>query len=67
MTYVPENMINYGKQTITEQDKQAVLDIFDTGYLTTGPAVPQFEKKVCNFTGFKYGPVPGPLPLAPSI
>ncbi len=49
-------MIAYGKQTIDEDDKKAVLDILEENiYLTTGPKVQEFEEKVCNYVHAKYG------------
>ena len=49
-------MIAYGKQTIDEDDKKAVLDILEENiYLTTGPKVQDFEEKVCNYVHAKYG------------
>ena len=49
-------MIPYGKQTIDEKDKQAVLEILEENtYLTTGPRVNIFEEKVCNYVGCKFG------------
>jgi perosamine synthetase len=48
--------LQYGKQTIDESDKQAVRDVLDENtYLTTGPRVVDFEKKVCEFVNAKYG------------
>lgn len=46
--------IPYGHQTITEEDIQAVTDVLRSDYLTTGPAVDAFEKKVAAYTGAKY-------------
>jgi len=48
-------MLQYGKQTIDESDKQAVLDVLDENkYLTTGPKVTEFEDKVKEYCGAKY-------------
>jgi len=44
-------MIPYGRQSITEADIQAVVDVLRSDYLTQGPKVPQFEKSIteaCN-------------------
>lgn len=52
---VRKNMLNYGKQTITEDDKQAVLDVLNENkYLTTGPKVIEFENKVKQYCNVKY-------------
>lgn len=49
-------MIPYGKQTLDEKDKQAVIDVLEENtYLTTGPRVNQFEQKVCSYIGCSYG------------
>ena len=49
-------MIPYGKQTIDEKDKQAVLEILEENtYLTTGPRINIFEEKVCKYVGCKFG------------
>lgn len=48
--------IQYGKQTIEEEDIQAVIEVLrENKYLTTGPRVEQFETDVCNMTGAKHG------------
>ena len=48
--------LQYGKQTIDESDKQAVMQVLDeNAYLTTGPRVVEFEEKVCKFVNAKYG------------
>lgn len=46
--------IPYGRQTIEEDDIQAVVDVLCSDYLTTGPAIAEFEKKVCEYTNTKY-------------
>ena len=49
------NPLQYGKQTIDESDKQAVLDVLNENkYLTTGPKVTEFENKVKEYCGAKY-------------
>ncbi len=47
-------MIPYGRQTIEEDDIQAVVDVLRSDYLTTGPAIAQFEKMVASYVGAKY-------------
>jgi len=52
---VRTNILNYGKQTIDESDKQAVLDVLNENkYLTTGPKVTEFENKVKEYCDIKY-------------
>ncbi|MCM1161403.1 MAG: UDP-4-amino-4,6-dideoxy-N-acetyl-beta-L-altrosamine transaminase [Roseburia sp.] len=46
--------IPYGRQTIEEDDIQAVVDVLKSDYLTTGPAITEFEKAVADYTGAKY-------------
>lgn len=46
--------IPYGRQTIDEQDIEAVVSVLKSDYLTTGPAVAEFERKVADYTGAKY-------------
>ena len=41
----------YGKQTITDEDKQAVLDALDSPFLTTGPKVAEFEDAFAEYLG----------------
>lgn len=46
--------IPYGRQTIDEEDIQAVVDVLKGDFLTTGPKIEKFEKMVCDYTGAKY-------------
>ena len=46
--------IPYGKQYIDENDIQAVNEVLKSPYLTTGPKVQEFEKKLCELTRAKY-------------
>lgn len=49
------NVINYGKQTIAEDDIQSVLEILrENKYLTTGPQVKIFEEELCHISNMKY-------------
>ena len=47
-------MIPYGRQTIEEDDIQAVVDVLKSDYLTTGPKIAEFEKAVADYVGAKY-------------
>jgi len=47
-------MIPYGRQSIDENDIQAVVDVLRSDYLTTGPAIAAFERAVADYTGAKY-------------
>jgi UDP-4-amino-4,6-dideoxy-L-N-acetyl-beta-L-altrosamine transaminase len=47
-------MIPYGKQSIYQDDIDAVVSVLQSDYLTQGPVVEQFEKALCSYTGAKY-------------
>ena len=47
-------MIPYGKQTIDNDDINAVIDTLNSSYLTTGPKVKEFEEELAKRFGFKY-------------
>lgn len=42
-------MIPYGRQDISEEDIQAVVDVLHSDFLTQGPTVPKFEKSVADY------------------
>lgn len=44
-------MIPYGRQDISEDDIQSVVDVLRSDYLTQGPVVPAFEKAVAKYCG----------------
>ena len=45
----------YGRQTISEDDIAAVVDVLRSPHLTQGPAVPAFEQAVTSSVGAEYG------------
>ena len=47
-------MIPYGRQTIDDSDKEAILEVLDSDFLTTGPKVAEFEEALSNYCGAKY-------------
>ena len=47
-------MLPYGSQQITEKDIDAVIKSLKSDFLTTGPLVEKFEKKICEATKSKY-------------
>lgn len=47
-------MIPYGRQSISEADIEAVVQVLKSDYLTQGPIVPQFEKAVAQYCGAKH-------------
>ena len=46
-------MINYGKQFIDQSDIKAVIKVLKSSYLTQGPEIIKFEKKLKFFFGVK--------------
>lgn len=44
-------MIPYGRQDVTEEDIQAVVDVLRSDFLTQGPVVPRFEESVARYCG----------------
>jgi len=55
MSNSPYNYIPYGRQTISEQDIQAVIEVLRSPMLTQGPIVPQFEKTIAEDVNAQYG------------
>lgn len=47
-------MIYYGRQDINEADIQSVVDVLRSDFLTQGPVLEQFEKKVAKYCGARY-------------
>lgn len=47
-------MIPYGRQTIDEADIEAVVKVLKSDFLTTGPVIEEFERRVAEYTGAKY-------------
>lgn len=46
--------IPYGRQTISSEDIDAVVEILRSEYLTQGPAVPKFEERVSAVSGSRF-------------
>lgn len=46
--------IPYGRQSIDEDDIQAVCEVLRSDFLTTGPKVAEFEETVAKYVGAKY-------------
>lgn len=46
--------IPYGRQSIDESDLQAVMEVLQSDFLTTGPKVEEFEQCIAEFVGAKY-------------
>lgn len=47
-------MIPYGRQNISQDDIDAVVEVLRSDFITQGPVVPEFEKIVANYCGAKY-------------
>ena len=47
-------MFPYSKQNLNKKDISAVLKILKSNFLTQGPTVKKFEKKICEITKAKY-------------
>lgn len=50
-------MIPYGRQTIGEDDIEAVVQALRSNWLTQGPLVDEFEKRLAEYCGTKYAVV----------
>ena len=46
--------IPYGRQSISQDDIQAVVEVLQSDWLTTGPAVESFETAVAEYCGARY-------------
>ena len=50
-----DTVLQYGKQTIDQSDKDAILSVLDENdFLTTGPKVVEFEEKCKEYCSAKY-------------
>ncbi len=47
-------MIPYGKQSISEADIEAVVEVLRSDWITQGPMVPRFEDAVASYCGASY-------------
>ena len=52
-----DNPISYGRQHITEEDIQVVVDTLKSDFLTQGPKIAEFEKDFAVYCGCKYASV----------
>lgn len=48
------NPIPYGRQNITDDDINAVVEVLKSDYLTQGPKIAEFEKAFAKYVGSKY-------------
>ncbi len=42
-------LIPYGRQSVSEEDIQAVVEVLRSDFLTQGPVVPEFERAVATY------------------
>ncbi|CAN7181521.1 UDP-4-amino-4,6-dideoxy-N-acetyl-beta-L-altrosamine transaminase [Rossellomorea sp. LjRoot5] len=54
MSNIRDTYLPYGKQWIDDDDINEVVKVLKSNYLTTGPAVSEFEEAVANYVGSKY-------------
>lgn len=47
-------LLPYGRQSISEEDIQAVVDVLRSDWLTTGPKIAEFEEQFAKYVGAKY-------------
>lgn len=46
--------IPYGRQDISQQDIDAVVEVLRSDWITQGPAIPRFERAVAEYCGVQY-------------
>jgi UDP-4-amino-4,6-dideoxy-N-acetyl-beta-L-altrosamine transaminase len=49
-----DTFLPYGKQWIDEDDIEAVVQVLKSDYITQGPAIERFERKVADYVGAQY-------------
>ncbi|BFM42316.1 UDP-4-amino-4,6-dideoxy-N-acetyl-beta-L-altrosami ne transaminase [Flavobacterium sp. CFS9] len=49
-----QNIIPYGRQNITEEDINVVIEALKSEYLTQGPKISEFEHAFANYIGSKF-------------
>lgn len=49
-----QSFISYGRQSISEEDIQVVVETLRSPFLTQGPKIKEFEEAVANYVGAKY-------------
>jgi UDP-4-amino-4,6-dideoxy-N-acetyl-beta-L-altrosamine transaminase len=55
--FTPTKPLSYGRQTITDADIAAVVDVLQSDYLTQGPKLAEFEAAFAAYIGSKYASV----------
>jgi len=54
MPQIMTEVIPYGKQFLTQQDIDAVVDVLKSDYWTQGPKIAEFENAFAKYVGSKY-------------
>ncbi len=47
--------LNYGRQSIDNDDIQVVIETLKSDFITQGPKIPQFENSIKSYCGVKFG------------
>ena len=47
-------MLSYGRQSISQEDIEAVQRALESDFITQGPIVEEFEQMLCSFTGARF-------------
>lgn len=50
-----DTVLPYGKQWLDEADIEAVVQVLKGDFITQGPAIEAFERKVADYAGARYG------------
>lgn len=48
------SFLPYGKQSIDEDDIEAVVNVLRSDFITQGPSIERFERKIAEYVGAKY-------------
>src|ERR1019366_4975188 len=51
---VREKLLPYGRQSLDEEDIQAVVEVLKSDWLTTGPKIDEFEEAFAEWVGAKF-------------
>ncbi|WP_267161065.1 DegT/DnrJ/EryC1/StrS family aminotransferase [Halovenus salina] len=51
---VREEVLGYGSQSITDHEKEAVVEALEGDYITRGPTVDEFERRVADLVGVEH-------------
>ena len=51
---VRERLLPYGRQALDESDVAAVVEVLRSDWITTGPAIGQFEEAIAGFVGARH-------------